>query len=104
MELITQEIFKKAAQRPIGSTDEMEAEDIEVLFKLFTPDANGTWYITEMDLETGEMFGYCDLGMGFPELGYVMLDELKAIRGPFGLPVERDLYWEGTLKDAMTNE
>ena len=36
------------------------------------------------------LFGLCDLGMGFPELGYVSLSELKEVRGPFGLGVERD--------------
>ena len=35
-------------------------------------------------------FGLCDLGVGFPELGDVSLTELAAVRGPFGLPVERD--------------
>jgi hypothetical protein len=27
------------------------------------------------------------------ELGYFSLDELKSLRGPLGLPIERDLYW-----------
>jgi hypothetical protein len=31
--------------------------------------------------------------MGFPELGDVRISELKEIRGPFHLPVERDLYF-----------
>jgi hypothetical protein len=39
------------------------------------------------------MFGLCDLGMGFPELGYVSLNEMKAVRLPFGLGIERDLHW-----------
>ena len=37
------------------------------------------------------MFGLCDLG--FPELGYVSLNELRATRGPLGLGIERDLQW-----------
>jgi len=41
------------------------------------------------------MFGLCDLGMGSPELGYVHLDELKQVKLPFGLKIERDLHWEG---------
>lgn len=57
--------------------------------KLFTPDAAATWLISECDDE-GRMFGLCDLGSGTPELGYVMLDEIKALRGRMGLPVERD--------------
>ncbi len=35
----------------------------------------------------------CDLGQGFPELGYVSLAELQSVRGPFGLQVERDLHF-----------
>ena len=37
------------------------------------------------------MFGLCDPGL--PELGYVGLNELQAVRGPWGLGIERDLYW-----------
>jgi hypothetical protein len=39
-------------------------------------------------------FGLCDLGMGEPELGYVSLTELRAVRGKIGLPVERDEHFE----------
>ena len=35
-------------------------------------------------------FGLCDLGLGFPELGCVSLEELRCLRGKLGLPVERD--------------
>jgi hypothetical protein len=31
--------------------------------------------------------------MGEPELGYVSLAELSAVRGKLGLPVERDLHF-----------
>jgi len=37
------------------------------------------------------MFGLCDLGC--PELGYASLNEMQAVRGPFGLGIERDLHW-----------
>jgi len=39
------------------------------------------------------MFGLADLGMGYPELGYVSLAELKSVKGSFGLGIERDLYF-----------
>jgi hypothetical protein len=32
--------------------------------------------------------------MGFPELGYVSLQELKSLDLPFGLTIERDKYFE----------
>ena len=37
-------------------------------------------------------WGCCDLGC--PEVGTVRLSEIRSVRGPLGLPVERDLYFE----------
>ena len=34
--------------------------------------------------------------MGFPELGYVDLEEIAAVKGRLGLPVECDLYFDAT--------
>jgi len=63
--------------------------------KLFTPDAGATWLLTEIDPDDADhAFGLCDLGQGFPELGYVSLAELRAVRGRLGLPVERDLHFK----------
>jgi hypothetical protein len=62
--------------------------------KLFTPDANATWLISELDPDDPDhLFGLSDLGLGCPELGYVSLAEFSALRGPLGLPVERDNYF-----------
>ncbi|WP_439395565.1 DUF2958 domain-containing protein [Bradyrhizobium sp. PMVTL-01] len=62
--------------------------------KLFTPDAQATWLITEVDPDDPDrLFGLCDLGLGCPELGYVSLAELSELRGPLGLPIERDAYF-----------
>lgn len=63
--------------------------------KLFTPDAGATWLLTEIDPDDDDQaFGLCDLGLGFPELGYVSLAELAAVRGRLGLSVERDLHFK----------
>lgn len=60
--------------------------------KLFTPDGAATWLLSELDPHDPDVaFGLCDLGLGFPELGTVSLTELAALRGHFGLPVERDI-------------
>ncbi|MFB6458582.1 DUF2958 domain-containing protein [Bradyrhizobium tunisiense] len=62
--------------------------------KFFTPDAQATWLITEVDPDDPDrLFGLCDLGLGCPELGYVSLAELSELRGPLGLPVERDVHF-----------
>ena len=82
-------------QEPLrGTLDEI---DFLPVVKLFTPDANGTWLLTELDPENTDIaFGLCDLGLGFPELGSVLISELVALRGPMGLPLERDLYFTAT--------
>lgn len=68
-----------------------DENDFPPVVKLFTPDANATWLISEVDPDDADrLFGLCDLGLGCPELGYVSLAELSALRGPLGLPVERD--------------
>jgi hypothetical protein len=75
---------------------ENERFDPPPVVKLFTPDAGATWLLTEIDPDDLERaFGLCDLGLGFPELGYVSLAELATVRGPLGLAVERDLHFLG---------
>ncbi len=61
--------------------------------KLFSPYSNWTWYITEMDAETGHCFGLVE---GFErELGYFDLTELAETTVFGDVPaVERDLYWQ----------
>ena len=64
--------------------------------KFFTPDSNWTWYATEGSEEDGDFvfFGYV---CGFEnEFGYFRLSELQEARGPLGLAIERDLYFEPT--------
>ena len=64
--------------------------DAKVIVKFFTPDSNWTWYATEFD-GVDTFFGLVD---GFEqELGYFSLKELEDIRGPLGLPVERDRHF-----------
>jgi len=64
------------------------------MVKLFTPDSSWTWYIVEYDPEQRLCFG---LVIGHErEFGYFSLEELEELRGPMGLPVERDLHFEPT--------
>ena len=57
---------------------------------VFTPDAAATWIVWEYSKEHDMGFGLCDMGMGFPEIGYVDMTVLEGVRGNFGLPVEVD--------------
>ena len=96
MQLLTKELQDRLLanarqQLPLRGT---EAElDFLPVVKLFTPDANATWLLTELDEDGDTAFGLCDLGLGYPELGCVSLAELATVRGALGLPVERDRYF-----------
>lgn len=81
--------------------EDKEAKEIPVIVKYFNPTGIGTWYITEWD-NRDVMFGLCCLHEA--ELGYVSLAELKKLDGGFGLGIERDLHYKGTLQDAMDYE
>lgn len=92
MKLLTKVIETKLRA---NSTDFQDGESDHVpVLKLFTPWGASTWLLTELD-EDGRLFGLCDLGFGSPELGYVSLDEIKSVTGPFGLKIERDMHWKG---------
>lgn len=74
---------------------EQENFDPAPVVKLFTPDAGATWLLTEIDPDDHDhAFGLCDLGLGYPELGWVSLAEIATVRGRLGLPIERDLHFE----------
>ena len=64
--------------------------DPEPVVKIFDPSGSATWLISESDPEDPDrLFGLCDLGMGYPELGYVLRSELESAKGRFGLGLER---------------
>lgn len=72
--------------------DDGRTEDFAPVVKLFCPWNRSTWLLTELDPDDEDIaFGLCDLGMGCPEIGSVRLSEMAAVRGPFGLGIERDL-------------
>ena len=90
MELLKEEL----QQLPRLYAQEGKGDETIIYLKLFTPDANWTWYITEYDPEERVFFGLVD-GLE-KEWGYVSLDELQAVRGPLGLEVERDINFTPT--------
>lgn len=98
MKLLTQEIRKKLP--PLYSQEDKGGKAI-VQVKFFTPDSNWTWYATEFDGED-TFFGFVH---GFEkELGYFSLKELESVRGPMGLPIERDLYWSPKTLEEIAPE
>ena len=89
MQLLTQAI--RAKLPPLGSTDALPHDRLVALAKFFTPDSSWTWYALEFD-GRDTFFG---LVSGFEvEMGYFSLSELESVRGPLGLPIERDRWFD----------
>ncbi len=92
MELLTDAL----RQQLLNNGAVPDGTDHKPVVKFFTPDASATWLITEMYPDDPDiLFGLCDLGLGFPELGTVSFSELESLRGRLNLPVERDLHFTG---------
>ena len=96
MELIPNEL-----KNNIPSLYEQEGKGSNAIayVKLFTPDSNYTWFITEYSEEENICFGLITT-LEEKELGYFSLDEISNIKGPLGLKVERDISFKSSkLKD-----
>lgn len=98
MKLLTQEIRDTL---PALYDQDGKGGKAVVHVKFFCPDAGPwTWYATEgepiLDESGAEIdFQFFGLVHGLEkELGYFNLSELEQVRGPLGLPIERDLYWQ----------
>lgn len=90
------QLFTEEQRLKLLSNGDMPGQDHAPVVKLFTPMAGCTWLLTELDPEDPDMaFGLCDLGLGFPEIGYVYLPEITAASNDLRLRIERDLQFEG---------
>ena len=98
MKLMTKAIRKQLP--PLYSQERLGGKAVAYL-KLFTPDSQFSFFATEFDgrdLFFGLVEGHVK------ELGYFSLSELRRVRGPMGLPIERDLYWRPKPLDQIAPE
>ena len=101
MKLLTKEVLNKFNKYPFGSQDG-KGEDAKVLVKFFGG-CSYTFLVTEAEKqEDGDwlLYGQTTLDGRDWELGNTLYSEMAAVKfPPFGLPVERDLYSSGTVKE-----
>lgn len=90
MKLFTEKQYQHLIK---NGTEENRDKDHAPVVKLFLPGTACTWLLSELHCEDRDIaFGLCDLGMGYPELGYVRVSELEALKLPFyHFTVERDV-------------
>jgi hypothetical protein len=90
MELFPQELRTRLP--PLYSQEHVD--DPVVHLKFFMPDSDWTWYATEGS-PRGDDFIFFGYVVGFErEFGYFAFSDLAVARGPRGLPIERDLYFQ----------
>ena len=104
MKLLTKKIEKQLEKYPLYSQANKDAKGTKVLVKFFNPYGSGTWYVTEAEKQAdGDWLFFGLVKLFEPELGYFSFNELKNLRvSVMGckLPIERDMYFNGTLEDA----
>ena len=99
MKLLSNVLVKRFAQ--VGSQE--NCKDPIIIAKFFNLSGPGTWYATEYDPETQTFFGYVSIfGDWNDEWGNFSLEELESFKGPFGLGIERDLWWNEQPASAVT--
>lgn len=101
MELVNSELRAKLVYNGHKSSEADDGFDPYPVVKLFTPDSNATWLLTELAPNDKDLaFGLCDWGFGTPEIGSVRLSDIAKVKGTMGLKVERDTLFKAkkTLK------
>lgn len=84
-----------------------EIEDPEIVAHFFNPCGAGDWYVMEGEKQSDGNFifyGYVKsmIDPMFDECGTFTLFELEKLELPFGLSIERDIYWQNqTLKEVL---
>ena len=100
MKLLTKKLVANIPK--LYETEGIDAPDKVAQVKLFLPGTPWTWYVIEYDGED-RCFGLVDSGANYGgvEFGYFSLREIESLKSPWGLKVERDLYWEPAPLDYV---
>jgi hypothetical protein len=107
MKLLPQEIREKL---PSLYSQDGKGGKAVVYVKYFTPSSSWTWYATEGEPildESGKEVDFKFFGLvdgHEKELGYFVLSELEEVRGPMGLPIERDLHFKPKTLEEIAPE
>ena len=103
MKLLTKAIETKFERSNAGA-DTQGRRNGDILVKYFTC-GRYTLYVLEAEKvgDDWKLYGWCVSAQGpeFDEYGYTLLSELQAFRGRFGLGMERDLHFKGTLDQVL---
>jgi len=107
MKLLPKEI--RETLPPLYSQDGKGGKAV-VYVKYFTPSSSWSWFATEGEPvldEAQKEIDYKFFGLVYGherEFGYFLLSELEEVRGPMGLPIERDLHFKPKSLEEIAPE
>ncbi|MBB3123314.1 hypothetical protein FHS04_000811 [Mesoflavibacter sabulilitoris] len=99
MKLITPEIEARFKE----FEEEQTPENPIFVAKFFNPVGSQTWYASTYDPKSNTCYGYVT-GMAYDELGYFSIDELEALKLPYGVRIERDEFFDVMSLDLLTSQ
>ena len=91
MKLLTEEIKKQLPK--LYATENIPLKDKEIVCKFFNPCGIGTWLVVEGQQEEDDFIFWGLATIHEQEWGYFSLNELEALKLPFGLKIERDIHF-----------
>jgi len=92
MKLLTEALKKKI---PALYSSQEQEEQRKFVCKFFDPCGSWTWYVLEgSDRGNGDWLFYGLVDGMEKEWGYFTLSDLESVRGPLGIGIERDIYFE----------
>ena len=96
MELVTAE-----QRRQLIDNWNLAGDALWPVVKIFSPVGSATWLIASMNSQDEDtLYGLCDFGFGYPEIGYVRLSDLQSTTvpvlpaGSVGIGLEQDLHFK----------
>ena len=88
MQLLTKEIKNKAKKQ----YKKRSSLNQDIIAKFFDPTGSWTWYL--MNIADDEDYAWWIVKGHDVELGSFSINELKSLRLPFGLSIERDRFFK----------
>src|SRR3546814_4047697 len=101
---LRQTLRTNAIIREMHAQREWPEPDPCPVVKFFNPLGAATWLATELGRDGDTLVGLADLGFGCPELGYLSLSGIRAVRLPYGRWIESDLSYESSFPLSLVRK
>ena len=89
--MLTKDIKSKLPK--LYATEQVPLEGKRIIVKFFCPWNQWTWYAVEGEERDGDMLFFGLVHGQEKEWGYFTLNEIKSVKGPWGLRIERDYHF-----------